>query len=383
MLPDFATHQVLVPVFPCVAPPSPLAPFLVIPQLPVWPSTRLPWPPQVSLRGCRGVGAAWVRCRERHRQDLPGGRRTRVYERVRAGFGSRTVQPPRCLEVVADGLSLFGGAQLAIDTTLVSALRRDGTAREGEATQLSSTVPASSGAVREVHQDGVVPPRIGRRVVLVPGSPDATPSSLMSNRFAVLADEDCCEESPRVGRRPSRLVIVSQDRMGHVSEFIPTVTQPAVQHLPTWKDSSEEGSRDAEVSHPSAVEAADTHCGSTWPASGEALRRMERFARADTQVDSAEDDSPGASAVSGAEEFDLTAVREMECQKSMQVTFHHQCMWKMNRTPCQPASLREKGIGQFGQYRFVRSFCKEGSGHEGPTEVLEGCVLCSTENGDD
>ena len=32
------------------------------------------------------------------------------------------------LEVVADGLPLFGGAQLAIDTTLVSALRADGTA---------------------------------------------------------------------------------------------------------------------------------------------------------------------------------------------------------------------------------------------------------------
>ena len=35
----------------------------------------------------------------------------------------------RRLEVVADGLPLFGGAQLALDTTLVSALRGDGTAR--------------------------------------------------------------------------------------------------------------------------------------------------------------------------------------------------------------------------------------------------------------
>ena len=32
----------------------------------------------------------------------------------------------RRLEVVAEGLSLFGGAQLAIDATLVSALRGDG-----------------------------------------------------------------------------------------------------------------------------------------------------------------------------------------------------------------------------------------------------------------
>ena len=39
----------------------------------------------------------------------------------------------RRLEVVADGLPLFGGAQL-IDATLVSALKRDGTARARTAT---------------------------------------------------------------------------------------------------------------------------------------------------------------------------------------------------------------------------------------------------------
>ena len=37
----------------------------------------------------------------------------------------------RRLEVVADGLPLHGGAELAIDTTLVSALTRDGTTRPG------------------------------------------------------------------------------------------------------------------------------------------------------------------------------------------------------------------------------------------------------------
>ena len=35
----------------------------------------------------------------------------------------------RRLEVVADGLTLWHGAQLAIDTTLVSPLHRDGNAR--------------------------------------------------------------------------------------------------------------------------------------------------------------------------------------------------------------------------------------------------------------
>ena len=39
----------------------------------------------------------------------------------------------RRLEVVADGLPLHGGAQLAIDTTMVSPLHRDGRARRGTA----------------------------------------------------------------------------------------------------------------------------------------------------------------------------------------------------------------------------------------------------------
>lgn len=42
-------------------------------------------------------------------------------------------QDGRRIEVVADGLPLFHGAQLAIDTTLVSALKRDGRPRPGAA----------------------------------------------------------------------------------------------------------------------------------------------------------------------------------------------------------------------------------------------------------
>ena len=39
----------------------------------------------------------------------------------------------RRLEVLVDGLPVYGGAQLAIDTTLVSPIRGDGTARPGTA----------------------------------------------------------------------------------------------------------------------------------------------------------------------------------------------------------------------------------------------------------
>ena len=68
--------------------------------------------------------------------------------------------------------------------------------------------------VQEVHRVGVVPPRFGQRVVLIPGSPDATPESI-HNRFAALAEEDPVTrdghvESVQVGRR-HRLVIVPPD----------------------------------------------------------------------------------------------------------------------------------------------------------------------------
>ena len=41
----------------------------------------------------------------------------------------------RRLEIVVDGLSLFNGSQLVVDTTLVSTLRRDGTVRSDATTR--------------------------------------------------------------------------------------------------------------------------------------------------------------------------------------------------------------------------------------------------------
>ena len=84
---------------------------------------------QAVVLGRRGFAlesAAARICRE------AGGRvATNVYVRdldlpVPANDGRR-------LEVVVDGLPLYGGAQLAVDTTLVSALHCDGSARRGAA----------------------------------------------------------------------------------------------------------------------------------------------------------------------------------------------------------------------------------------------------------
>ena len=54
----------------------------------------------------------------------------------------------RRLEVVADGLEAFGGAQLAIDTTLMCALRSDGTARPRAALRRRSGIAGSSSPQR-------------------------------------------------------------------------------------------------------------------------------------------------------------------------------------------------------------------------------------------
>ena len=76
----------------------------------------------------------------------------------------------RRLEVVADGLPLFGGSQLAIDTTLGSALRRDGTSRPqadsidgvalAAARQNSRTYPERSGGDGRAR---LVVPEVGGR----------------------------------------------------------------------------------------------------------------------------------------------------------------------------------------------------------------------------
>ena len=60
--------------------------------------------------------AAQRKCAEMRDLDIPG---------------SHAAMDGRRLEVIADGLPLFDGAQFALDTTMVSPLHRDGTAKRG------------------------------------------------------------------------------------------------------------------------------------------------------------------------------------------------------------------------------------------------------------
>ena len=123
--------------------------------LPVWPTTRLLWPPPRSLRTSKGwaLESAVARvCRE------AGGRVT-TNEMLRdLDMALPDVADGRRLEVVADGLPLFGGAQLAIDTTHVCALRRDGN-------PTSHAAEEDGAALRRARQrkERTYPELVGRR----------------------------------------------------------------------------------------------------------------------------------------------------------------------------------------------------------------------------
>ena len=118
------------PVVASFAPPSPAHRGSLL----MWPPSRLLWPSsrsaacaRVGVLGRRGFAletAAARVCRE------AGGRvMTNMFVRELDLAPGVNTTDGRRLEVVADGSSLFQGAQLAIDTTLVSALRADGTPR--------------------------------------------------------------------------------------------------------------------------------------------------------------------------------------------------------------------------------------------------------------
>ena len=84
----------------------------------MWPSTRRPWPPR----------AACSRRVQPHGYVAKAGARVTTNVFVRdLDMGVPNALDGRRLEVVADGLPLHGGAQLAIDTTMVSPLHADGT----------------------------------------------------------------------------------------------------------------------------------------------------------------------------------------------------------------------------------------------------------------
>ena len=122
-----ADRSTTVPGFVVSSPPPSTA--FLLPYLLMWLSPRLPHHraacAEVGVLGARGFALEWTAgqvCRE-------GGGRVSTKVMVRnLDIERGNPTDARRLEIVMDGL-LFDGAQFAMDTMLVSPLKRDGSAR--------------------------------------------------------------------------------------------------------------------------------------------------------------------------------------------------------------------------------------------------------------
>ena len=107
----------------------------------------------------------------------------------------------------------------------------DGLEEDLGVSRVVDPVPAPSRVPPEAHREGVVPRRPGRRVVWVPGSPDATPQSIQ-NRF--LVDEGSLTVAVSTGGanlqfRQGGCPVTLQnrfDRLIHDADSAPAVSRP-------------------------------------------------------------------------------------------------------------------------------------------------------------
>ena len=135
--------------------------------MPVWPPDRSIWPPPSSVGEGWCVGAQGVRVGKRSRSHLQRGR-----GRVTSNVLIRDLDLPvpatdgRRLEVVVDGLPLFGGCQLAVDTTLVCALHCDGSPHNGAADADGVVLQAARRRKERTYPELVGPRTRARLVVL-------------------------------------------------------------------------------------------------------------------------------------------------------------------------------------------------------------------------
>ena len=135
-------------------------------HVPVWPSNRLVWPPPRVMCSVWGSGtegtlesAAARMCRE-----AGGPVATSVLVRD-MDLAAPDLTDSRRLEVVVDGLPLFGGCQLAVDTTLVCALHCDGS--HGAAADADGVVLQFARRRKERTYPELVGPRSRARLVVL------------------------------------------------------------------------------------------------------------------------------------------------------------------------------------------------------------------------
>ena len=113
--------------------PSPPLPIAVLSaHVPVWPSSRFVWPPLCIMHQNRGIGSARFVESAAARVCLEAGACVTTNVLVQDLDCFSQAADSRRLEVV-DGLPIFGGSQLALDTMLVCASHCDGSPHTGAA----------------------------------------------------------------------------------------------------------------------------------------------------------------------------------------------------------------------------------------------------------
>ena len=138
----------------------------------------------VGARICRGAGArVW----------------TNVFVRD-LNILAPNVHDARRLEIVAEGLPLHGGAQLAVDTTLVSAHHCDGTARPGAA-HLDGAALVTARRRKERAYPELVGPRNRAKLVVLAGEVGGRRSEETATFLRLLAAARARRESALLRRR--------------------------------------------------------------------------------------------------------------------------------------------------------------------------------------
>ena len=143
---------------------------------------RLPLPPTSRLCRCGrlldsfghhralgssgGYGKTGIRCGECCDAHMSRGRESRHKRVCARPRPPSSVNDGRRLEVVVDGLPVFGGAQLAVDTTVVSLLHCDGSPHRGAADVDGAVLAAARRRKERTCPELVRPGRRARLVVL-------------------------------------------------------------------------------------------------------------------------------------------------------------------------------------------------------------------------
>ena len=159
---SFSYSSPFVPRCVVATSPVPIASFVA--HLPVWPSH----PPPSIVCTSRCVGAkrfALESATARVCREASGRVTTNVMVRD-LDLGDPRAADARRLEVVVDGLPLFGGCQLAVDATVVSALHFDGSPHRGAENLGGMVLHGARRRQERTYTELVGPRRRARLVVL-------------------------------------------------------------------------------------------------------------------------------------------------------------------------------------------------------------------------